>query len=403
MSCFRLLDELRAGASREEAPWPELANDIRRVDGNHDLGAGELAARLTELGWSRASRVVMYGTVDGSGHFTPTDPGSRAIWERLDATRAATPAASEPITRAGKQLLAFLMSYDEDDHPHASGEAKRRLAEDIAAIEAEALALSREPAPPGPPWSNPEDAERWWHRGEPVSPAAPPSLDAPALRAALERIVDADYEWLAADNPAQEDRTRGAVVEAIIAARAALSREPAPPYDGTTPETTETGHSGAGEPVSPVAPALRIDLDTLDKWQEAAEQISVEAVAFFGREHSKSLTEKALRDLGHRASDLAMSLWNAGHRNVDGRWDPPSRYMRDNAKARADTPDADVEALADLFMDLRLDGPAADGWTYQDTARHYARIILGRWLAGIRQDSADPAALPREPRMDGGT
>ena len=38
--------------------------------------------------------------------------------------------------------------------------------------------------------------------------------------------------------------------------------------------------------------------------------------------------------------------------------------------------DQDVEALADLFMDLRLDGPAADGWTYQQTARHYARIIL---------------------------
>jgi hypothetical protein len=48
--------------------------------------------------------------------------------------------------------------------------------------------------------------------------------------------------------------------------------------------------------------------------------------------------------------------------------------------------DPDVEALADLFMDLRLDGPAAEGWTYQQTARHYARIILGRWLGGIRQE-----------------
>jgi hypothetical protein len=56
-------------------------------------------------------------------------------------------------------------------------------------------------------------------------------------------------------------------------------------------------------------------------------------------------------------------------------------------------PDPDVEKLADLFMDLRLDGPATDGWTYQQTARHYARIILGRWLAGIRQDPSDPLAI----------
>lgn len=36
------------------------------------------------------------------------------------------------------------------------------------------------------------------------------------------------------------------------------------------------------------------------------------------------------------------------------------------------------EALADLLMDLRMDGLAADGATYQDTMRHYAHIILAR-------------------------
>lgn len=35
----------------------ELAQDIRAVDGSHSLGAGELAERLTERGWSRP-RVV---------------------------------------------------------------------------------------------------------------------------------------------------------------------------------------------------------------------------------------------------------------------------------------------------------------------------------------------------------
>lgn len=29
----------------------ELAQDIRRVDGNHDLGAGRLAEKLAEKGW----------------------------------------------------------------------------------------------------------------------------------------------------------------------------------------------------------------------------------------------------------------------------------------------------------------------------------------------------------------
>lgn len=36
-----------------EPEWTELANDIRVVDGNHDLGAGALAAALTERGWTK--------------------------------------------------------------------------------------------------------------------------------------------------------------------------------------------------------------------------------------------------------------------------------------------------------------------------------------------------------------
>lgn len=39
---------------RPEPPeWIDLAADIRSVDGNHDLGAGALAAALTARGWTR--------------------------------------------------------------------------------------------------------------------------------------------------------------------------------------------------------------------------------------------------------------------------------------------------------------------------------------------------------------
>ncbi len=34
--------------------WVTLANDIRIEDGNHDLGAGELAERLVERGWRKS-------------------------------------------------------------------------------------------------------------------------------------------------------------------------------------------------------------------------------------------------------------------------------------------------------------------------------------------------------------
>ena len=34
--------------------WVDLAADIRRIDGAHDMGAGALAEALTEAGWTRA-------------------------------------------------------------------------------------------------------------------------------------------------------------------------------------------------------------------------------------------------------------------------------------------------------------------------------------------------------------
>lgn len=39
-------------------PTEELAADIRALDGNHDLGASELATALTELGWTKVPIVL---------------------------------------------------------------------------------------------------------------------------------------------------------------------------------------------------------------------------------------------------------------------------------------------------------------------------------------------------------
>lgn len=36
----------------------ELAQNIRIIDGNHDMGAGEIAERLVELGYTRQSSQV---------------------------------------------------------------------------------------------------------------------------------------------------------------------------------------------------------------------------------------------------------------------------------------------------------------------------------------------------------
>lgn len=44
-----------AAPALDEPEWPALANDIRAVDGNHDLGAGALAGALIERGWTRRS------------------------------------------------------------------------------------------------------------------------------------------------------------------------------------------------------------------------------------------------------------------------------------------------------------------------------------------------------------
>jgi hypothetical protein len=99
-------------------------------------------------------------------------------------------------------------------------------------------------------------------------------------------------------------------------------------------------------------------------------------------------------DCNHAPSTPEPSgLLEAWHRYVEGFTDPDSPQRNPSAFPTRDAfaagwdaalaalstePALDVERLADLFMDLRLDGPSGDGWTYQETARHYATIILAR-------------------------
>lgn len=72
---------------------------------------------------SPPTRVVMYGTVDGSGHFTPTDPGSRAIWEQI---ATATPAASDRDSQIVSARWAFTAPPRSDHFQYEGWACPRR-------------------------------------------------------------------------------------------------------------------------------------------------------------------------------------------------------------------------------------------------------------------------------------
>jgi hypothetical protein len=107
--------------SAEERPpeWIDLAADIRAVDGNHDLGAGALAAALTARGWTRASVPTESGA---------PDPLRRTWQEGWDAAMrfASQPVpAPEPSARlreAAQRYVAAREAYiacndDENEEP----------------------------------------------------------------------------------------------------------------------------------------------------------------------------------------------------------------------------------------------------------------------------------------------
>lgn len=48
-----ILFEIPVIPTPEPPTWVKLAEDIRRIDGAHNLGAGTLAERLVSLGWAK--------------------------------------------------------------------------------------------------------------------------------------------------------------------------------------------------------------------------------------------------------------------------------------------------------------------------------------------------------------
>lgn len=72
--------------------WPRLANDIRAEDGNHDLGAGELADRLTRRGWSQSA-------LDVDARIALAE-----VTARMDAERQALTVIANIIEAAGGQV-----------------------------------------------------------------------------------------------------------------------------------------------------------------------------------------------------------------------------------------------------------------------------------------------------------
>jgi hypothetical protein len=119
--------------------------------------------------------------------------------------------------------------------------------------------------------------------------------------------------------------------------RAALgSPEPAPTCvdcGGDHPSGHPWHTSPAQAEPAPTA-GLDVDLDTLDHWQERAQEMSLDIVRLGDRVYTKRDAVALLDDLHLRLSRLAGDLWSAGHRNIGGRWVPPTRYMRDMAAAR---------------------------------------------------------------------
>lgn len=58
-----------------------LAQEIRRVDGNHDLGAGALAEALMPFLKAQACKAVTAEMIRHADHFCPTELPASAQWE----------------------------------------------------------------------------------------------------------------------------------------------------------------------------------------------------------------------------------------------------------------------------------------------------------------------------------
>ena len=97
--------------------WTDLANDIRRVDGNHDLGAGALAEALIERGWTKAAapdaalRELLIENTDalvGWIRESGDEARARHIVEELDAALAREPQPRPTLPRhPGRQRVTL--------------------------------------------------------------------------------------------------------------------------------------------------------------------------------------------------------------------------------------------------------------------------------------------------------
>jgi hypothetical protein len=173
--------------------------------------------------------------------------------------------------------------------------------------------------------------------------------------------------------------------------------------------TLHGGHCRYPEVCTILAAILAIEDEAAAAAIQRAEQAEAEVVRLRQQNHDAAAArDRQTADLQRRIAEYDNAAVRARElvrgTPVDWSYDPPSRepdgwwkYTSVSVKhvlitavhdaqaraalagtpAPAETPDIDVERLADLFMDLRLNGPAAlaDGWTYQQTARYYAGII----------------------------
>lgn len=63
-----------------DAALSSLAEDIRLVDGNHDLGAGELAEALIRAGWTKIEYITRFPVDYTTGRHVEILDGTRGTW-----------------------------------------------------------------------------------------------------------------------------------------------------------------------------------------------------------------------------------------------------------------------------------------------------------------------------------
>ena len=98
-------------------------------------------------------------------------------------------------------------------------------------------------------------------------------------------------------------------------------------------------------PLDVMVATVAVPLDVLDSWHDLADRLSLEMLAHFDVEHTKTVTREAMLDASRRVRFLAYAAWLLGHSVVDGKWAPPTRYMRLMANGAPPSPPEDSFAV----------------------------------------------------------